>query len=48
VFDRLELALYVIHHRALISAVSEVQPTPQFTSLAMAEAERWNSRNFVN
>ena len=48
VFDRLELALYVIHHRALISAVSEVQPTPQFTSLAMAEAQRWNSRNFVN
>ena len=49
VFDRLELALYVVHHRALINAASEVQPTPRFTSLASVEAQRWNSRrNFVN
>ena len=49
VFDRLELALYVMHHRALIHAASEVQPTPQFTSFAASESQRWNSRrNFVN
>jgi DNA-binding NarL/FixJ family response regulator len=44
VFDRLELALYVMHHRALINATSEVQPTPQFASLAAVETQRWNSR----
>jgi len=44
VFDRLELALYVMHHRALINAASEVQPAPQFTSFATAETQRWNSR----
>ena len=49
VFDRLELALYVVHHRALINAAAEVQPTPRFTSLATVEEQRWNSRrNFVN
>ena len=49
VFDRLELALYVVHHRALINAASEVQPMPRFTSLATVEEQRWNSRrNFVN
>jgi DNA-binding NarL/FixJ family response regulator len=49
VFDRLELALYVVHHRALINAASEVQPTPRFTSLATVEEQRWNSRrSFVN
>jgi DNA-binding NarL/FixJ family response regulator len=49
VFDRLELALYVVNHRALINAASEVQPTPRFTSLAALGEQRWNSRrNFVN
>jgi DNA-binding NarL/FixJ family response regulator len=49
VFDRLELALYVMHHRALIHAASEVQPTPQFTSFAATESQRWNSRrNLAN
>jgi len=49
VFDRLELALYVMHHRALINAASEVQPTAQFTSFAAVETHRWNSRrNFAN
>jgi DNA-binding NarL/FixJ family response regulator len=49
VFDRLELALYVMHHHALINAASEVQPTPRFTSFARIDAQRWNSRrNFAN
>jgi DNA-binding NarL/FixJ family response regulator len=43
VFDRLELALYVMHHQALKHAASEVQPTPRFASIAAIEAERWNS-----
>ena len=47
VFDRLELALYVMHHRALINAASEVQPTPQFASFAAVEAQRWNSRRNI-
>jgi len=49
VFDRLELALYVMHHSELINAASELQPTPRFTSLVTAEAQRWNSRrHFAN
>ena len=44
VFDRLELALYVMHHQALKRAVSEVQPNPQLRSIAAVESQRWSSR----
>jgi DNA-binding NarL/FixJ family response regulator len=47
VFDRLELALYVMHHQALKIAASEQQPTPQLASLAAVESERWNSRRNI-
>jgi len=49
VFDRLELALYVMHHQALIHAAAAVQPMPQLTSFVTNESQRWNSRrNFAN
>jgi len=49
VFDRLELALYVVHHRALFDATSEVQATSQFSSFLTAESQHWNlRRNVVN
>ena len=47
VFDRLELALYVMNHRELINAASELQPTARFNSLVASEAQRWNSRRHL-
>ena len=39
VFDRLELALFVVHHRALRWAAAEAKPTPNMKSLAIAQPE---------
>jgi DNA-binding NarL/FixJ family response regulator len=44
VFDRLELALYVMHHQALKRAATEVQPNPELPSIAAVESQRRSSR----
>lgn len=40
VFDRLELALFVLHHNILVQADADVHPTPALNSLAAFQAIR--------
>lgn len=47
VFHRLELALFVVHHRALKWAAAEAQPMPAVRSLATAQPEWRISRRAV-
>jgi len=49
VSGRLELALYVVHHRALKQAAAEAEPTPDIRSLAVVRPEwRLPLRTFIN
>jgi len=49
VSGRLELALYVVHHRALKQAAADAEPTPAIRSLAVVRPElRLPLRTFIN
>ena len=40
VFDRLELALFVLHHNILVQADADAHPTPALNSFAAIQAIR--------